>query len=139
MKVPLRRRERGLHFNITPLIDIVFLLIIFFLAASHLARSETAQAVELPEATRQTDEAELAQRVVVTITAEERFYVGGNEMLLPQLEFLIQQAKIDAGEEPLEVQIRADRTVPYGTVEPLMLSCVKVGITKLNWAVLPTR
>ena len=139
MRVPLRRRERGLHFNITPLIDIVFLLIIFFLAASHLARSETAQAVELPEATRQEDEEELAQRVVVTVTAEERFYVSGNELLLPQLELLIQNAKLDAGEQPLEVQIRADRSVPFGTVEPIMLACVRSNITKINWAVLPTR
>ncbi len=139
MKVPLRKRERGLHFNITPLIDIVFLLIIFFLAASHLARSETAQAVELPEASRQLEESQLPKRVVVTVTAEELYFVGGNEVLLPQLAELILKSKEDAGDEEMEVQIRADRTVPYRAVEPLMLACVEAGITKINWAVLPVR
>jgi len=139
MKVPLRDRQRGLHFNITPLIDIVFLLIIFFLAASHLARSEVAQAVELPEATRQEDESELPKRVVITVTAEQTYFVAGNELLLPQLEDLITGAKSDAGQEPLEVQIRADRSVPFRAVEPIMLACVRVGITKINWAVLPVR
>ena len=137
MKPPVRARQRGLNVNLTPLIDIVFLLIIFFLAASHLAQSETAQAVELPEATPQDEEKQLPKRMVITITLAEQLFVAGNELSLPQLETLILQAKQDAGDEPIEVQIRSDRQVPYRVVEPVLLACVQAGITKVNFAIRP--
>ena len=41
MKVPTRTQDRGFAFNITPLIDVVFLLIIFFLISSALFSSGT--------------------------------------------------------------------------------------------------
>lgn len=137
MRPPLRARQHGLKVNLTPLIDIVFLLIIFFLAASHLAQSETAQAVELPEASPQEDEEQLPKRMVITITSTEQLFVAGNEISLPQLEALILRAKEDAGDEPIEVQIRSDRQVPYRVVEPVLLACVQAGITKVNFAIHP--
>lgn len=137
MKTPVRARQRGLHFDLTPLIDIVFLLIIFFLAASHLAQSETAQAVELPEASRQKEKPQLPKRIVVTINAQGELFVTGNELQLPQLETLILRTKADMGDEPLEVQIRPDRTIPYRVVEPVLLACVRAGIPKVNFHIHP--
>ena len=43
-------RSRPIDFNMTPLIDVVFLLIIFFLVSSHLAQRETQQELALPTA-----------------------------------------------------------------------------------------
>ncbi|MCA9048548.1 MAG: biopolymer transporter ExbD, partial [Planctomycetaceae bacterium] len=40
VRIPSKVSRSELQFNITPLIDVVFLLIIFFLVASHFARSE---------------------------------------------------------------------------------------------------
>ena len=78
MKVPVRPRQFGLSFNITPLIDIVFLLVIFFLIASHVARSESQEPVALPTATQKQDDVEsLPDRLVVTITALPVFIFGG--------------------------------------------------------------
>ncbi|MBM4074764.1 MAG: biopolymer transporter ExbD, partial [Planctomycetes bacterium] len=45
MRLPSTQIQRGLTFNITPLIDVVFLLIIFFLVASHFIRNETLEPV----------------------------------------------------------------------------------------------
>ena len=56
MRVPTRPRQPGIRFNITPLIDIVFLLIVFFLAATHLTQNEKLEAVELPEASQNESE-----------------------------------------------------------------------------------
>ena len=41
MRIPTRVRQLGVSLNLTPLIDIVFLLVIFFLVASHAARTES--------------------------------------------------------------------------------------------------
>ena len=51
MQVPSSTTSRGeVGFNMTPMIDIVFLLIIFFIVSSHLARQETQLELALPAA-----------------------------------------------------------------------------------------
>jgi biopolymer transport protein ExbD len=135
MKIPTQKRRHGLRFNITPLIDIVFLLIIFFLTASHFVRSETLEEVDLPEATQSEndDEAEL-KRLVVTVTAAQTLHVGGKEVSLAEVE-----ARISSGAEEFggdfEVRIRGDRTVPYETIEPIILACARAGVTRVKFPV----
>ena len=65
MKVPTRTQDRGFAFNITPLIDVVFLLIIFFLVASHFIRHENVERIELPLASKAEEDEESATRMVV--------------------------------------------------------------------------
>ena len=137
MKTPSRRRSRALKFGITPLIDIVFLLIIFFLAASHFAQSETAEAVELPNAseveTEQPDEQ--LSRLVVTVTADGRYHVGGVLTESDVLAGRIRQGRAEHG-EAFEVRIRADRTLAYRTVEPIMIASARAGVTTVKFAVI---
>lgn len=139
MRLPSRGSGGGLKFNITPMIDVVFNLIIFFLAASHLARSEALEQVELPEAgTSQPEQAELQRRLIVTITADEKLRVSGSEYKLPQIEQLIVAERGDPAQgRDFEVRIRTDRRVPYRTIEPLLLACARAGVSKVKFAVLP--
>ena len=140
MRIPTRDRGRGLKFNITPMIDVVFNLIIFFLAASHLARSEVVEQVNLPTAgTSQPERAELQRRLIVTITADEELRIGGTSYQLPQIEQLIvaERGTDAAPEREFEVRIRTDRTVRYRTIEPLLLACARAGVSKIKFAVLP--
>jgi biopolymer transport protein ExbD len=120
-----------LDFNITPLIDIVFLLIIFFLTVSHFARSENLEQVALPEAT-QDDTDNSSQRLIVTITSDGRLHVGSREIDLPNLELMI-QAGLEEHSEALEVHIRADRQAVYRDVEPVILACARNGVRKVKW------
>ncbi|MEX0701139.1 MAG: biopolymer transporter ExbD [Planctomycetales bacterium] len=137
MKVPSRERGHGLAFNITPLIDIVFLLIIFFLAASHFARSETAEAVELPQATQGIDDEEPnVRRLIVTVTADQRLLVQGRDAPLAEVERLLIAGRQEAP-GPFEVRIRTDRTVPYHVIEPILLACARHGIADVKFAVVP--
>ena len=82
MRLPSQNVQRGLQFNITPLIDVVFLLIIFFLVASHFIRNEQVEQVELPVATQGRDEEESASRVVITIATDQRLLLGSQEISL---------------------------------------------------------
>lgn len=136
MKIPTRPRGQGLAFNLTPLIDIVFLLVIFFLAASHLVRSEASEAVELPTATQSDDDQKRPQRLTVTIPASAELFVGGRVVSLVDLEHLIGRGGAEAP-GMFEVRIRADRRIPYRIVEPIMLACARSGVTRVQFAVLP--
>ena len=48
MHIPSYARSKEVGFNMTPMIDVVFLLIIFFLVSSHLAKQESQMEIDLP-------------------------------------------------------------------------------------------
>lgn len=137
MKPPSMTRSRSVSFNVTSLIDIVFLLIIFFLVASHVARSEAVEPVDLPEVSDPAgDEQESPRRLVVTVMVDRSMWVGGQQVSLPQVEQLILSASQESGNE-LEVRIRADHAATYLEIEPLLLACAQFGVTRVGFAVLP--
>jgi len=78
MRIPTRVRQLGVSLNLTPLIDIVFLLVIFFLVASHAARTESTEPVDLPTiGEAEDDRIEVPRRLVVTVTSDQSLHVGG--------------------------------------------------------------
>ena len=137
MRLPSQNIQRGLQFNITPLIDVVFLLIIFFLVASHFIRNEQVEQVELPVATQGRDEEDAANRVVVTIATDHRLLLGSQEVSVEGLEQRLQLVADEYGPAATELRIRADRSTPYSKVEPLLLAAVRLGVNKVRFAVLP--
>lgn len=136
MRIPTRNYHQTLRFNLTPLIDIVFLLIIFFLVASHFVRNENVEAVELPSATQhKTDVDESPRRLVVTITADRQMHVAGKPVDLLAVEQMI-VAGHEADSNRFEVRIRGDRSVPYELVKPIMTACARAGVTDVKFAVM---
>ena len=141
MRVPTNLTRGSLGFNMTPMIDVVFQLIIFFLVSSHLVRQDTQMELEeldLPKAdSGQPAEEDQVRRVVVNVLPDPqsggRFVVGGRPMKSRELGELIAYGS-RAGHR-MEVRIRADRTVPYRVVEPLMVACARSGVWKVTFAV----
>ena len=138
MRIPTRGRKLGLSFDITPLIDVVFQLIIFFLAATYIVRSDANEKVTLPKATMAQDQPPVSpQRFVITITAERAWLLGNQRTERAAVEQqLLAAAHTPEKAAQIEVRLRADASVPYSEVEPLMLTCAKLGIRKLGFAVL---
>jgi len=136
MRIPTRPRQPGIHFNITPLIDIVFLLIVFFLAATHLTQNEKLEAVELPEASQHESESEEPpRRMIITITLDEKIYLRGKEILPEELDATL--LSIDESKrKDTEVRIRGDHRIPYRIVERVLISCARAGISNVPFAVL---
>jgi len=140
MRVPSNLSRGSLSFNMTPMIDVVFLLIIFFLVSSHLARQEIQLDLDLPDASsgRQADQSEV-RRVVVNVLheapPERRIQVGGHVMDLDQLARLIRYES-QATSDELEFRIRTDRRVPYREIEPVLLACQDAGVWNVTFAVI---
>jgi biopolymer transport protein ExbD len=136
MRVPVRQFKGQATFNITPLIDVVFLLIIFFLAASHLVRAESREAVDLPEASQSDDEeTDAPNRLIVTITADRQLHVAGDAVDFAEVERLILAGGRD-NQASFQVRIRADRSVPFRDVQPILLACARAGVRLIKFAVL---
>jgi biopolymer transport protein ExbD len=137
MRLPKSHRTTGLGFNITPMIDVVFLLIIFFLVSSHLARHEVQLELNLPDAAssqRQTDESK--PRVTVNLLPDGEIQLAGAVIDAEELSRRLSFELSRSGAE-LEVRIRGDRQVPYRVVEPVLLACARAGAWNVTFAVTP--
>ena len=139
MRVATNLSRESPGFNMTPMIDVVFLLIIFFLVSSHLARQEVQLKLDLPQAgSGQRGDDEEIRRVIVNVLPRQepggRIKVGGRLMHGDELTELIRyESRQTAGQ--LEVRIRTDRTVPYHVIEPVMLACARAKVWKVTFAV----
>lgn len=137
MAVAPSRRRTSLHLNLTPLIDVVFQLVIFFLATSHLARVESQQAVDLPTAeSGQREKTSSPRRIVVTVQPDERVYFAGNAITRAGFTEILRREAAERADQEVEIRIRADRDVAYRAVEPLLIECVRNGFRRVTFAVL---
>ena len=135
MRLPNSNRRKSLVFNMTPMIDVVFLLIIFFLVSSHLARQEVHMQLDLPAAGNSQEILEVeTPTLVVNVTAARKLVVRGHSLTPTELESQLKKAIQKKGKN-LEVRIRSDQQVPYEVVEPIMLSCARAGIWNVTFAV----
>ena len=135
MRIPTRTQDRGFTFNITPLIDVVFLLIIFFLVASHFIRNENVEQIELPLASQGKDDEDPSHRLVVTVVPSGDLILGTSTVTPEEFEQQLQTLIAKNGVESTEVRIRADRSVIYSRVEPLLLTAARNGVTRVRFAV----
>jgi biopolymer transport protein ExbD len=135
MRPPLRRPQGNLGLNLTPLVDIVFQLIVFFLVASHLAQQETSLELELPAAlTGGAEPADLPPRLIINVPpADDKVWVSGQYLAPAALrQLLIAEHQLRG--PALEVRIRSDRNVPYARIEPILALCAEVGIQRVTVA-----
>ncbi len=130
--------ERGsIGFNMTPMIDIVFLLIIFFILSSHFARQETQLELALPEAASgQEALVDETRRVIVNVLPDGQLQLAGAAVDAAELQKKIQFESQQVGGD-LEVRIRGDRLAPYRHVEPILVACARAGVWKVAFAVAP--
>jgi biopolymer transport protein ExbD len=135
MRAPEHTRGSDLNFNMTPMIDVVFLLIIFFLVSSHLARQEVQMPLPLPTASSGERPVETAvRRVTINVLSDGRLMFAGKPVEVEQLPERLAVARSEAGAD-LEIRIRSDRTVAYQHVEPILLACARTGIWNVAFAV----
>jgi biopolymer transport protein ExbD len=135
MRVPMYDRRQSLGLNMTPMIDVVFQLIIFFLLSNHLAQQESHLELDLPTAASGHEAPmESPPRVTVSVLADGRVMLGTNEAPRDQIATRLEFERRRTGDD-LEVRIRADRSVPYDAVEPILLACAKSGIWNVTFAV----
>ena len=137
MKISESRRRASIGFNMTPMIDVVFLLIIFFLVTSHFGQQELSVEVELPKAAGGLDEHEQeVNRLTVSIPTDGRLFLGSREVTAEELAEILAAEK-RRRKEDFQLRVRAAKTVPYRDVEPVLISAAKSGIRDVQFAVTP--
>ncbi len=100
--------------NLAPMIDVVFLLLIFFMVATTFATMEERVDLDLPQAESGTQSAESPDELVLDVTEAGQVFVEGRAMSDDELADLMQRTARRNPSTP--VTVRGDRTTDYGRI-----------------------
>lgn len=118
-----RRHSEDIGFQIAPMIDITWILIIFFMVTMHLVENEFAVEVALPIASSAEIPPDLSGRVVVNIDKAGNYFIGNEAMTLVQLTAHLKQRMIQF--PPLKVYLRADAGIPAAKTKEFYRACAE--------------
>ncbi|QDS86202.1 Biopolymer transport protein ExbD [Rosistilla ulvae] len=127
MAVQLKKSQATSTLSLTPLIDVVFLLLIFFLVASRFAQEDRRIPIELPSATSATPMTEQPKEIVVDIDSEGALVLNGNTVTADELEAELVRG-VASNPVHQSVVIRADRRVQFQAVVTVMDLCNRTGV-----------
>ncbi len=135
---PGHRSAESVDVNLTPLIDVVFLLLIFFMVSTTFDRHAKLK-VQLPSA-----EAKMQQQtkdpVVLSIDAKGKYYINDRQVVNTQLDTLKAALQKTVDNNPdITLLLRADGRTPHQAVVRAMDAASQLGITKLSIATVESK
>ncbi len=123
MKLESKELGDEIEIDMSPMIDMVFLLLIFFIVASQIIDEKPK--INVPAAAAASIPETLDNRLMITVTKDDVFFFRLQEVTFDELTIKIQQ-EFEANSD-LRILIRADAEVPYKTNEKIMMACAEVG------------
>jgi biopolymer transport protein ExbD len=122
-----RRRHNHAHMNIAPLVDVVFLLLLFFMLTSHLIQ-EPAIRIRLPESKTAETKNEAIKTVLITKNGE--IYFMDKRVDLKNLQMAIKENLKNVEKDFL--RIKADRDVSVGLLVSVIDEVRRSGIKNFS-------
>ncbi len=132
MQGPKSENRPMADINVTPLVDVILVLLIIFMVTAPMMQQGVD--VELPQTTSQAMEGQ-EQRLVITINAKREVYLNQERVDPALLRRHLERST--AARLNREVFLRADRSVPYGFVVRIMAEAKNAGIEKLGMVTEP--
>ena len=111
-----QENEENFALDLTPLIDVVFLLLIFFMVSTVFVDFKRRMDISLPSSKSSLSDS-LPRVIKIEVTFDKQIFLNGKKVKLGGLELAI--AKIDSGKKNAAI-IRADKNLPYGDVIKIM-------------------
>ena len=138
MRLSTRRNDEEPELNLIPLIDVIFVLIIFFVATTTFNQRSTMK-LQLPTA-QAIAKAESGEPLNVIVDAEGHYFIGENEVLKSDVGSLKEAIVAVAGKDrSMPVILRADARTPHQSVITAMDALGQLGFVKLSIATTPEK
>jgi len=108
--------EDDFSMDMTPMIDVVFLLLIFFMVSTAFVDFSRRMDIALPTS-KSASEEEVTKPLLIEMTTDKRIFLNGKEVALKQLERELERSL--KTKRP-SATIKADKALPYGNVIKVM-------------------
>ncbi len=127
MPITLKKSRALESLSMTPLIDVVFILLIFFLVAARFAQEDRELSVQLPSAKSAVPMTMEPQIMIVGVDDQGQYLLNGRTIPIDEVETNIRQAVTN---NPVNqtVIIRGDKRVPFQHVVSLMDICQRLKV-----------
>ena len=123
--------------NLTPLIDVVFLLLIFFMVSTTFEKTAKLK-VDLPEASAQATQ-QPGKKIIIGIDVKGRYYINDRQLVNTQLKTLkLALMKVSGDSKDIPIILRADAKTPHQSVVRAMDAASQLGLTRLSISTLET-
>lgn len=133
MKLSMRPKAEP-EVNMTSLIDVVLLLLVFFMVSTSFVK-QSQISIRLPEADSSAIVEEAAEQLDIMITEQGTFLVNGRELINNRPETIRNALqKLSAGNTRMPLTISADGNTPHQYVVTAMDVAGKLGFVKINIA-----
>lgn len=119
--------EEDIEVNMSPMIDMVFLLLIFFIVASIVVKEKVS--VNIPSAVYAKVPENIAGRLIISVNKQKELFVGLQKVTLDQLRSRLDQEA--AADPKLKVMIRTDGDVPFEVNQDIMMACADAGLVDM--------
>ncbi len=130
MRLDTKHADEDIEVDMSPMIDMVFLLLIFFIVASVVIDEKVP--IKIPKAAYAKVPEDTTGRLVVSVNKDDKLFVGPMPVTLDQLQ---EQLAIEIEADPnLRILIRAGSNVKYKTNEKIMMACAEVGASDLIYS-----
>lgn len=119
--------------NVTPFVDVMLVLLVIFMVTTPILYQGVD--VNLPKTDSQPIPAlDREKKVVITLNSDGEIFIEKEQLSLSELRVEIRTLMTEQGKEVREedVFLRADTSVPYGTVVEVMSEIRNAGVTKLG-------
>ena len=123
--------------NMAPMIDMVFLLLIFFMVASHMIKIDKTP-VELPQASSSVVPEKISDRTFITIRSsdtvgeEVEFFMNLKNTTIEDIKTKISDSFLD--NENISICLRADKSVRHKHIKNIMQICAEIGVSDVIFA-----
>jgi biopolymer transport protein ExbD len=129
-----QRQKEDPTVDLTSLIDVVFLLLIFFMVTTTFEQQASLK-VDLPEASASAAPVEQVERLELVIDAEGRMYLNDQKLLDTRVPTLIAAFTREVGDDrDIPLILRADRQTPHHFVVTVMDVAAQLGFANLSIA-----
>jgi len=133
-----RRQRQPLEITLTPMIDVVFLLLIFFMVTTTFSQQSELK-INLPEAQGEESSA-VEKMIILTINADGIYFISGDDglphQLINQKNETLKRALIQASGNSRKIPfvISADGKTPHQSVVTALDIASQVGFTRITFA-----
>ena len=120
-----RKSEDEVGFQLAPMIDMTFLLLVFFMVTTKISKEQIKVEIKLPIASNAVIPKDLSDRDIISIDSKGQYFIGQKPASKKQLTAYLKQRFKDF--PPLRLYVRADARTPGKQIKELMAIAAEAG------------